>query len=188
MKIIRLICRVLTFLCMIFVAALMILMIAEVIRRSIFNRSILGATEWSQVLLVCNMSAFAAAILANRQIKVNIITSRLSAKKQVIIEIVTLTITFLTVLVLSWQQFLYSFKSLNSHVFYTNINLPQWPFVALFATSYGVAALTILLLIIRKILSAIRGEWEREAALEDMDEVFVYGRKNVETMKKKKAV
>ena len=39
-----------TWLCMGFIAALMLLMVAEVLDRAIFNRSIMGATEWAQVL------------------------------------------------------------------------------------------------------------------------------------------
>lgn len=176
MKVIRFLCRVATVVCMILIAALMLLMVAEVLDRAIFNRSIVGSTEWAQVMLVCTMSAFGASILANRQIRVNILTQKLKTKTKVILDIVVLVFTCATIAVLSWQQFLYTLKSFNSNVFYSNIGLPQWPFVALFASSYGVAALTIILLIIRKIMSASRGEWEKEAKLEDMDEIFVFGK------------
>lgn len=177
MKIVRGLCRVLTWLCMVFIAALMLLMVAEVLRRALFHRSILGSTEWAQVLLVCNMCAFGAAVLSNRQIKVNILTAHFKPKTQVILDVIMLILTFVTIGILSWQQFNYAIKSYETHIFYTNVNLPQWPFVALFAFSYGVAALTVLCLIIRKIGSMIKGEWEKEARLEEMDEIFVYGKK-----------
>ena len=146
MKLVRVASRILTFICAILIVALMLLMVAEVARRTFFNRSILGSTEWAQVLLVCNLSAFSASVLSNRQIKVDILTTRFKPKNKVILEIITLTLTFLTVALLSWQQFIYTMKSFNSHIFYNNINLPQWPFVAIFAFSYGVAALTVLFL------------------------------------------
>ncbi|NLM15155.1 MAG: TRAP transporter small permease [Clostridiaceae bacterium] len=176
MKIIRGINRFFTWVCMVLIAALMLLMVAEVLRRALFNRAILGSTEWAQVLLVCNMTAFGAAVLSNRQIKVDILTARLPKKAQVVLDVVMLALCLVTISVLSWQQFNFAIKSYNTGIFYNNINLPQWPFVALFALSYGVAALTILSLIIRKIASMIKGEWEKEWRLEEMDEIFVYGK------------
>lgn len=176
MKIIRGINRLFTWLCMALIAALMLLMVAEVLRRAIFNRSILGSTEWAQVLLVCNMTAFGAAVLSNRQIKVNMLTTHFPMKVQVVLDLVMLILTFVTITVLSWQQFNYALKSYNSHVMYNNINLPQWPFIALFAMGYAVAALTILSLVVRKIVSVCKGDWEKEFRLEEMDEIFVYGK------------
>ena len=95
---------------------------------------------------------------------------------QVVLDVVMLFLCFLTITVLSWQQFNYAIKSYNTHIFYTSIELPQWPFIALFSLGYAVAALTILSLLIRKIVSISKGEWEKEFQLEDMDEIFVFGK------------
>ncbi|MBE6913546.1 MAG: TRAP transporter small permease [Ruminococcaceae bacterium] len=189
MKIIRVLCRIFTWLCMIFISAMMLLMVLEVLDRALFNRSIVGSTEWAQVLLLCNMSSFGASVLANRQVKVNILTSKLGPKAQVILDIVILTLTALTIAVLSWQQFNYAMTSFKQHISYINIPIPQWPFVAVFAMSYGVAALTAVLLVIRKVGSAIKGEWELEAAMEDTDELFAFGTTGViaQRMERKKA-
>ena len=179
MKVIRGLCRVFTFLCMIFVSAMMLLMVAEVCYRTFFNRSIIGGTEWAQILLLLNMSSFGASILANRQVKVNILTSRFSPKAQVVFDIVILFLSALAIGALSAAQFGYAMTSFKQHVSYVNIPVPQWPFVAVFAMSYGVAAITALLLVVRKIVAAVKGEWELEAALEDTDELFAFGRTGV---------
>ncbi len=179
MKVIRGLCRVFTVLCMIFVSAMMLLMVAEVLYRTFFNRSIIGGTEWAQILLLLNMSSFGASILANRQVKVNILTSRFSPKAQVVFDIVILLLSALAIGVLSAAQFGYAVKSFSQNISYVNIPVPQWPFVAVFAMSYGVAAITAVLLVIRKIIAAVKGEWEIEAALEDTDELFAFGRTGV---------
>ena len=179
MKVIRGLCRVFTFLCMIFVYAMMLLMVAEVGYRTFFNRSIIGGTEWAQILLLLNMSSFGASILANRQVKVNILTSRFGPRLQVIFDIVILTLSALAIGALSAAQFGYAVKSFSQNISYVNIPVPQWPFVAVFAMSYGVAAITAVLLVIRKIIAAVKGEWELEAALEDTDELFAFGRTGV---------
>ncbi len=181
MKIIRGISRFFTWLCMGFIAALMLLMVAEVLDRAIFNRSIMGSTEWAQVLLLCNMTALSSSILCNRQIKIDMVTSRLSPKAQVIIDTVMLTLTFATIAFISWQQLSYTIESFTNKIFYNTIGLPQWPFIAMFTFAYAVGALTTLSLVVRKIASMASGNWELEAKLEDMDEIFVFGsKKNAE--------
>ena len=189
MKVIRGLCRVFTFLCMVFVSAMMLLMVAEVLYRTFFNRSIIGGTEWAQILLLLNMSSFGASILANRQVKVNILTSRFSPKGQVIMDIVILFLTAVAIGMLSAAQFGYALTSFKQHISYVNIPVPQWPFVGVFAMSYGVAAITALLLVIRKIGSAVKGDWELEAALEDTDELFAFGQTGIiaARIEKKKA-
>ena len=86
MKIIRALCHVFVWICMLCTAAMMLLMVSEVLSRWLFNRAILGSTEWAQVLLCCTMSSFGAAILCNRMTKVDILTSHLKPKAQVILE------------------------------------------------------------------------------------------------------
>ena len=176
MKIIRGINKFFTWVCMVLIAALMLLMVAEVLRRALFDRAILGSTEWAQILLVCNMTAFGAAVLSNRQIKVNMLTEKLPVKVQVVLDVIMLILCFATISVLSWQQFNFAIKSYNTNIFYTNVKLPQWPFVALFSFGYAVAALTILSLVIRKFVSIAKGEWEKECRLEEMDPIFVFGK------------
>ncbi|MBR2880214.1 MAG: TRAP transporter small permease subunit [Oscillospiraceae bacterium] len=179
MKVIRGLCRVFTVLCMIFVSAMMLLMVAEVCYRTFFNRSIIGGTEWAQILLLLNMSSFGAAVLANRQVKVNILTSKFSPKAQVILDIIIVFFAALAIAALSAAQFGYTMTSFKQNISYVNIPVPQWPFVAVFAMSYGVAAITGILLVVRKIIAAVKGEWELEAALEDTDELFAFGQTGV---------
>lgn len=189
MKVIRGLCRVFTVLCMIFVSAMMLLMVAEVCYRTFFNRSIIGGTEWAQILLLLNMSSFGASVLANRQVKVNILTEKFSPKAQVILDIIIVFLAALAVGALSAAQFGYTLTSFKQNISYVNIPVPQWPFVAVFAMSYGVAAITGILLVVRKIIAAVKGEWELEAALEDTDELFAFGRTGViaARLEKKKA-
>lgn len=176
MKVIRAICRFFVWLTMVFIAALMLMMVAEVVLRTFFHSSILGATEWACLLLLFDLTAMGAAVLSNRMIKVNMVTVRLPKKVQVILDIVLLFLCFVAIGYTAWRQFMYSMTSMNNNVRYTTIGLPQWPFIALFAFSYGVGAITALCVMIRKIVNAVKGNWLREAELEDMDPIFVFGK------------
>lgn len=176
MKVIRGISRFFVWLTMVFIAALMLMMVAEVVLRTFFRSSILGATEWAALLLLFDLTSMGAAILSNRMIKVNMITVRMPKKVQVILDIILLFLCFAAIGYTAWRQFMYSMTSMNNGVRYTTIGLPQWPFIALFALSYGVGAITALSVMIRKIVNAVRGNWLREAELEDMDPIFVFGK------------
>lgn len=184
MKVIRGLCRFFVWMTMFFIIALMILMVAEVILRSIFGKAILGATEWACMLLLFELTSIGAAVLSNRMIKVNMVTVRLPAKAQVILDIIMLILCTGTVGVVAWRQFEYAMKSMADGTRYVTIGLPQWPFVVLFALSYAVGAITALLVVIRKIANAVKGNWELEKELEDMDPVFVFGKNIPEKFQK----
>ncbi len=179
MKIIRGLCHIFVWICMLCTAAMMLLMVAEVLSRWILNRAILGSTEWAQVLLCCTMSSFGAAILCNRMTKVDILTSRMKPKTQVLLDIVVLFLAAVAIGVLSWRQGAYAVTTYKQHVIFDNIRLPKWYFVAVFSLSYGVAALTTLCVFIRKIVSAVKGDWEKEAKLGDTDWEFAFGKHGV---------
>ena len=175
MKVIRGLCRFFIWMTMFFIVALMLLMVAEVILRA-FGKPILGATEWACMLLLFELTSIGAAVLSNRMIKVNMVTVRFSAKVQVILDIVMLVLCTGTIGVVAWRQFAYAMKSMSDGTRYVTIGLPQWPFIALFALAYAVGAITTLLVVIRKIANAVKGKWELEKELEDMDLVFVFGK------------
>ena len=184
MKVIRAICHVFTWICMIMIFAMMLLMVADVIARSVFNHPITGATEIVQIMLVCNMSAMGAAVLSGRMVEVNMLTSALKHKTQVILDIVVLLFTLAIVVLLCIQQFKYGVSQLTKHVVWTSIKVPQWPFVMLFGLSYGVGGITIIATIIRKIMSAVHGEYEKEVKLGTLDPEFAFGKANVEQASK----
>ena len=177
MRIIRIISKIFMVLCMVCIFVLMMLMVSEVLIRMIFNKSIVGSTEWAQILLLCNMTALSPAILSNRQIKINMVTSHLKPKVQVILDLFILALSCAVIAVIAWQQFKYTIKNYNNQVFYTSINIHQWPFVAVFSVAYAIGALTTLMLVIRKVSALITGNWDEEAGSEDLDEIFLLGKK-----------
>lgn len=176
MKVIRGLSRFFVYMTMFFIAALMLLMVAEVILRSIFGKAILGATEWACILLLFELTSIGAAVLSNRMIKVNMVTSKLSNKAQVILDIIMLIFCTSTIGVVAWRQFMYAMKTMSDGSKYISTGIPQWPFIVLFALSYAVGALTTLFVVIRKIMNAVKGNWDLEADLEDMDPIFVFGK------------
>ncbi|MBR3401256.1 MAG: TRAP transporter small permease [Parasporobacterium sp.] len=184
MKVIRGISRFFVWMTMFFIVALMLLMVAEVLLRSIFGKAILGSTEWACMLLLFELTSIGAAILSNRMIKVNMVTVRFSAKAQVILDIIMLTLCSGIIGLVAWRQFMFAMKSMSDGTKYITLGLPQWPFIVLFSLAYAVGAITTLCVLIRKIVNAAKGKWELEKELEDMDPVFVFGKHIPERLKR----
>ena len=184
MKVIRGISRVFVWMTMFFIVALMLLMVAEVILRSVFGKAILGSTEWACMLLLFELTSIGAAILSNRMIKVNMVTVSFSAKAQVILDIVMLALCSGIIGLVAWRQFMFAMKSMHDGTKYITLGLPQWPFIVLFSLAYAVGAITTLSVLIRKIINAAKGKWELEKELEDMDPVFVFGKHIPERLQK----
>ncbi|MBQ6369025.1 MAG: TRAP transporter small permease subunit [Parasporobacterium sp.] len=176
MKVIRGISRFFVWMTMFFIVALMLLMVAEVILRSIFGKAILGSTEWACMLLLFELTSIGAAVLSNRMIKVNMVTVRFSAKAQVILDIIMLTLCSGIIGLVAWRQFMFAMKSMSDGTKYVTLGLPQWPFIVLFSLAYAVGAITTIAVLIRKIVNAAKGKWKLEKELEELDPVFVFGK------------
>lgn len=184
MKVIRGLSRFFVWMTMFFIVALMLMMVVEVVLRTFFKSAILGATEWAALLLLFELTSIGAAVLSNRMIKVNMLTSRMPKKVQVILDIILLLLSSAVIGFVAYRQFVFAMKSMSDGTRYLTIGMPQWPFIVLFSLAYGVGALTTLAVVIRKIISAKNGRWEMEAELEDMDPIFVFGRKLPEKYQK----
>ena len=184
MKVIRGISRFFVWMTMFFIVALMLLMVAEVILRYIFGKAILGSTEWACMLLLFELTSIGAAVLSNRMIKVNMVTVRFSAKAQVILDIIMLTLCSGIIGLVAWRQFMFAMKSMSDGTKYVTLGLPQWPFIVLFSLAYAVGAITTIAVLIRKIVNAAKGKWKLEKELEELDPVFVFGKHIPEKLQK----
>lgn len=184
MKVTRGISRFFVWMTMFFIVALMLLMVAEVILRSIFGKAILGSTEWACMLLLFELTSIGAAVLSNRMIKVNMVTVRFSAKAQVILDIIMLTLCSGIIGLVAWRQFMFAMKSMSDGTKYVTLGLPQWPFIVLFSLAYAVGAITTIAVLIRKIVNAAKGKWKLEKELEELDPVFVFGKHIPEKLQK----
>ena len=184
MKVIRGISRFFVWMTMFFIVALMLLMVAEVILRSIFGKAILGSTEWACMLLLFELTSIGAAVLSNRMIKVNMVTVRFSAKAQVILDIIMLTLCSGIIGLVAWRQFMFAMKSMSDGTKYVTLGLPQWPFIVLFSLAYAVGAITTIAVLIRKIVNAAKGKWKLEKELDELDPVFVFGKHIPEKLQK----
>ena len=65
---------------------------------------------------------------------------------------------------------------MQNNVVWSSVKVPQWPFLYLFGFSYAVAALVVIMTIIRKIIALAQGKAEEEARLGSIDVEFAFGK------------
>lgn len=176
MKVIRIIGVISTYICMALVAFMMLLMVSDVIARVVFTRPIPGATEWVQVMLVCCMTSLGASIMTGSMVEINMLTKKLKPTAQVVLDIVVLTISLAIIILIAIQQFRAGNRSMQNNIVWSSVKVPQWPFLYLFGFSYAVAALVVIMTIIRKIISLSKGKAEEEVRLGSVDWEFAFGK------------
>ena len=176
MKVIRILGLIATYICMILIALMMLLMVSDVIARVVFTRPIPGATEWVQVMLVCCMTSLGASIMTGSMVEINMFTKRLKPTAQVALDIVMLVLSLVIIILIAIQQFRAGQRSMQNNIVWSSVKVPQWPFLWLFGFSYAVAALVVIMTIIRKIISLAQGRAEEEVRLGSADWEFAFGK------------
>lgn len=176
MKVVRIIGVISTYICMILVALMMLLMVSDVFARVVFTRPIPGATEWVQVMLVCCMTSLGASIMTGSMVEINMLTKRLKPRAQVVLDVVVLFISLAIIILIAIQQFRTGNRSMQNNVVWSSVKVPQWPFLYLFGFSYAVAAIVVIMTIIRKIIALAKGNVEEEVRLGSIDKEFAFGK------------
>lgn len=176
MKVVRIIGVISTYICMILVALMMLLMVSDVVARVVFTRPIPGATEWVQVMLVCCMTSLGASIMTGSMVEINMFTKRLKPRTQVILDVFVLFISLAIIVLIAVQQFRAGNRSMQNNVVWSSVKVPQWPFLYLFGFSYAVAAVVVIMTIIRKIIALAQGNEEEEVRIGSIDKEFAFGK------------
>ena len=154
-----------------------LLIVSDVIARHIFHSPIQGGAEWAQVLLVSCMTSLGASIMTGSMVDINMLTKTFKPKAQLILEVIILIASLAMIALIAYQQFVQGMRSLDRNVVWSAINFPQWPFLVLFGVSYAVAALVVLMTIIRKIIVlAKKGNYAEENQLGSVDWEFAFGK------------
>lgn len=158
MKVIDRICRALMWFSCLTTFAMMVITVADVFCRYVLDYALVGATEIIQMLVTCCIASFAAAILDNRHVKIDMVIERFPKKVQRIIDICMLLLCLLLCAVLSWRHVAQALYTKDMRATYSMLKLPMWPFIMLFALSFGTGALAIVCKIIKLICGPAQEE------------------------------
>jgi len=156
MEIIRRISRVMGYVASAFMIILMLLTVMDVFLRYFFNSPITGVTEISRLLMVIIVfPALGWAAVDRAHVRVDLVMSQVSPRKQAITNAIMLIIALITYGFITWRSFLESMV-VNRQT--SLISIPFTPFYWLMSVSLAVFCLSILVLIIEDITKVVKNE------------------------------
>ena len=140
------------------VLPMMVLIIADVFLRYVFNRPITGTAEIASLMLVCMVLGVAWCGLQGRHIKVDLVVSRFSPRVQAIVDSITLLAGLVTCVIITWQN-------LHSSLWVLKINqvasvllpLPLFPFHFILVLGCAMLCLVMVPLLIQKVGEVVKG-------------------------------
>jgi TRAP-type C4-dicarboxylate transport system permease small subunit len=129
----------------------MVLIVGDVFLRWIFNSPILGVVEYSQLLMVVLLLASATAAQDDSHIKIDILYKKFPPKVQAVCDIITLTLSFGTAMLIATQSFSQGLTASRFGMRFVTIGIPRSPFFFLFSAGLLLLCVAIVVLIINAV-------------------------------------
>ena len=110
--------------------SVMLLILVNIIMRKLFNMPIMGTIELVGLLTVTGIGfSLANCEINNGNVAMTLITDRLNAKTQHIIEILIYLISLFFWIMVAWRFFIYGSSSLKSGWVSSTASVPIFPFI-----------------------------------------------------------
>ncbi len=137
--------------------AMMLLGTADVLLRYLFNRPIKGTLDLSVWLLCFTIfCGFAYTAASGRDVRIDIVSSRLSQRAQAILDSITCFITLGLVAVIVWQSALLAVRWWHAGEVTLDLALPAYPPVAVLSFAAFVLWLVLLVELFHNVSRAIK--------------------------------
>ena len=151
MKVIRSASRAVGYLSVATVIALMLLTVADVFLRYVFNSPIRGTIELTEMMMVWILLVVAWGALEGSHVKIDILMSRFSPRVQATVEIFTFLVSLGIYAVIVWQGVVAAVYAFDNNVKSTMLSLPESVSWLLFSLGFTALCLAIASLIFQRI-------------------------------------
>ena len=140
-----------------FLIAMMLLTVADVLLRKLFNSPILGSVELVEVMMIfTGFLGLAWCAFNDSHIKVDLIVGSFPPRVQNIIDSITYLLTIVICAILSWRSIIESFAVHESNAFTPTLKIPLYPFYIVVGIGFGVLLLAVIVLFIKSLNKAIK--------------------------------
>ncbi|MDR0851928.1 MAG: TRAP transporter small permease [Clostridiales Family XIII bacterium] len=133
------------------IIVMMVMTVADVISRYVFNKPSSGVTEWSQMLLIICMTAMAHALVEGRYVAVGTIVDRFPRKVNITFEIVIGIVSFIFFFVVGYQLVKMIGMSKQFHETYFILGTPRWPLYLILGIAFLSTALATVVYVIERV-------------------------------------
>lgn len=151
-KILNILVRIMFYIAVVLLAAMMLLTVVDVSGRYLLNRPLVGSTEVTQQMMV-SLAYFAIVwcTMKKAHIKLDLFTERIPLVAWTIIDILFYFLSIVLFSFIAWQNF----RMARDHMLAGHsswvLNIPNYPFYLLVAIACGIVVLILLLFIVQNI-------------------------------------
>lgn len=127
------VCAILSVFC---IMGILLIAVADVIMRGLFNSPIIGATEISQMLMVGAVLGAGGGILTDQNIQVDIVVNALPKRMQQWFTLVTVTLSIIIYGLIAWRLLAESESVIKFGRSFSLLGVPYFPFYWLLALGF----------------------------------------------------
>lgn len=131
------------------IIALMLVTVADVVLRHTVNVSIMGVTEFSQILMAVIMLATGATAMQDGHIKVDIVMNHCPKAVQYICAAITCALSAFISALISIRSFVETGRAFTEHQTYISLGIVKWPFYLIYAAALAILAFAAAALIVK---------------------------------------
>ena len=136
---------------------MMLLTVADVFLRAVFNKPIIGTTEITEQMMVAVVFlGFGWCTLQDRQIKVDLFVSRYGPGTKRRVDLAVTLAGMVLVAVICWRTLLTTLTVHQLGITCAYIGIPKYPFYALAACGWAVLFLAMACLLIKNIKERVQ--------------------------------
>lgn len=156
MKIIRTICNYAGYIASVVIVCMMLLVVADVFLRYVFNSPIVGTAELSERMMIFLLLGLAWCAIEGRHLNITIFTQRMKPKASSILNIFTLLAGLVVYIVICWQGVLASLYQMKFDVRTSRLEIPEFPIYWVLVIGFILLCVVMIAFIVQGIRKVIK--------------------------------
>ncbi len=148
--------RVASYVASVTVGGIMMLTVIDVFMRYVFVRPITGSTEMIEFFMAILIVGIVPTAMANRHIRVDLFTGRLTPKGQAFFDAITIFIGSWLVVILGWRAFKASLFMIRNDVRSPTLDIPVYPFYGIIGIGFLFLFFSMIVILIQKIVEVLK--------------------------------
>lgn len=157
-KIIQVIADIARYIVEIAIVIIMLLTVADVLGRLLLNTTILGVTEYSQMIMAIILLSAGFTAVQDGHIKVDIVMNAVSRTVQNICAIITWIFSAVIAGLLASSTYGFTARAFRDNQTFTTLGIVKWPFFLSFAIAMSILSLAAISLILKSLLETMNDD------------------------------
>jgi TRAP-type C4-dicarboxylate transport system permease small subunit len=148
--------RIIGYLPLVLVVAMMLLIGGNVFTRELLNSPITGASELSQMILIFMLLFLAWCVVEDEHFKIDILAKNLPSRVKGIFDIVNLFLALVTFGFLSWRGYAAALYAKSVNLQFTTLGIPHFYFLLLLVLAFATFCLAVAGRLAQRIIEVIK--------------------------------